>query len=135
MQAVMSVVLNRARSGIGWWGNDIRSVCLAREQFSCWNADSPELSEMRAVTVADEAFSVAMNLAELAVQGILPDNTNGSDSYFAVSIPAPAWAAADKFTVQIGAQRYYRLYLGARGFLAQRPFSKRSSGRKTFIAP
>lgn len=33
--AVASVIANRAAKP-GWWGRDIRSVCLAPAQFSCW---------------------------------------------------------------------------------------------------
>jgi N-acetylmuramoyl-L-alanine amidase len=114
MQAVMSVVLNRARSDIVWWGKDIRSVCLAPEQFSSWNPGSILVPKvMAAMDNGDEAYAIALNLAELAVQGILPDTTQNSDSYFAVSIAPPKWAARSKFVVQIAGQRYYRLYLSA----------------------
>ena len=33
--AVAWVIINRSRKP-GWWGEDIRSVCSARWQFSCW---------------------------------------------------------------------------------------------------
>jgi spore germination cell wall hydrolase CwlJ-like protein len=40
MHAVANVILNRAAQP-DWWGKDIRSVCLAPYQFSCWNENDP----------------------------------------------------------------------------------------------
>ncbi|HSO43463.1 MAG TPA: cell wall hydrolase, partial [Rhodospirillales bacterium] len=41
--AVASVIANRATRP-GWWGRDIRSVCLATAQFSCWwDAQGPRV--------------------------------------------------------------------------------------------
>ena len=36
MTHVANVICNRAAFP-RWWGRDIASVCLAPEQFSCWN--------------------------------------------------------------------------------------------------
>jgi hypothetical protein len=112
MQAVMSVVLNRARSGITWWGSGIVGVCLAREQFSSWNGGSTQIPLVReAMNNGDADYAIALSLAGMALQDALPDTTRNSDSYFAADIAPPSWATSDKFTVEIGGQRYYRLYL------------------------
>jgi N-acetylmuramoyl-L-alanine amidase len=116
MQAVMSVVLNRARSGITWWGHDIVSVCLKRFQFSSWNLGSTQIPLVKAaMNYGDPQWEIARNLATLAVQGILPDNTLNSDDYFDVSIEAPGYDKPENFTVAIGTLRFYRDYLKAPG--------------------
>jgi spore germination cell wall hydrolase CwlJ-like protein len=110
MQAVASVVLNRVRKS-GWWGDDILSVCLRAWQFSCWNVGSTQVPLVQtAMLNGDPEYQIAHNLASLAVQGILPDNTNGADSYYALSMPEPpAWAQASRFRAQIGEQRFYAI--------------------------
>jgi hypothetical protein len=41
--AVAGVIANRAANP-GWWGPDIRWVCLAPAQFSCWwDAQGPRV--------------------------------------------------------------------------------------------
>lgn len=114
MQAVMSVVLNRAGSGITWWGRDIPSVCLARWQFSSWNPGSTQASLVKsAMKYGDPQWVIAVNLAALAVEGILPDNTLNSDDYFDTSIQAPGYDKPENFTLAIGTLRFYRDYLKA----------------------
>lgn len=112
MQAVASVILTRARNP-RWWGGDIRSVCLKPYQFSSWNEGSTQLPLVaKAKADGDEAYALALNVATLAVQGILPDTTGGADSYYALSMAEPpVWATPARFTVQIGRQRFFRVEL------------------------
>lgn len=92
MTCILNVVCNRLASGITWWGNDKRAICLHPYQFSCWNQDNPEHFKMLAVNPKDPDYQIALGLAGLAIAGILPDLTNGATSYFDNSIPAPKWA-------------------------------------------
>ncbi len=105
-QAVLNVIANRAKHPC-WWGQDIVSVCLADRQFSCWNPEDPNREKMIALTTDDPIFAKCLELATLAVAGTLPDLTYGADSYYAVSIPAPAWISGARFTTQIGQHRFY----------------------------
>jgi N-acetylmuramoyl-L-alanine amidase len=108
MQAVASVILNRAQRP-RWWGKDILSCCRAPMQFSCWNGNDLNRPKLLAVTDADPFFRCALAIADLAVAGALPDNTNGADSYYAVSMGPPRWCAGLTPTAVIGRQRFYRV--------------------------
>ncbi|HUO37637.1 MAG TPA: cell wall hydrolase [Mycobacterium sp.] len=110
MEAVACVIRNRALNR-RWWGNDIPSVCKHPFQFSCWNANDPNLPKLQSVGPSDPAFATALSVARTAATGQLPDPTAGADSYFADSIPAPSWASRAKFTRQIGHHRFYRVEL------------------------
>lgn len=112
MQGVASVILNRAHDP-SWWGHDVASVCLDPEQFSCWNEGSTQVPLVRhAMLSGDEDYALALNLAGLAVDGILPDNTGRADSYYALSrATPPTWATPARFTVQIGDQRFFRVQI------------------------
>jgi len=109
MQAVANVVVNITEKP-GWWGHDISTVCLAPWQFSCWlNEPVGEKEKLLAVTEQDPQYQIALNLAQLAIDGILPDTTKGATSYYAISMPnPPVFAKPENFTVQIGQQKFYR---------------------------
>lgn len=110
MEAVAAVIVNRARHP-RWWGRDIYGVCTKSWQFSCWNANDPNLAKLLSVTPADPQFAEALVIAGRAVAGVLPDPTRGADSYYDASIPPPSWAATAVHTVDIGSQRFYRVEL------------------------
>lgn len=109
MQSVINAVQNRVKKA-RWWGDDIVSVCLKPYQFSSWNVGSTQIPLVKeAMTNGDTEYAIALNLSELAIKGILPDLTVGADSYYAVPIDAPSWAAPPSiFTVEIEGQRFYR---------------------------
>lgn len=113
MEAVAATIANRVHNP-RWWGNGWLSVCRKPYQFSCWNPDDPNLPKMLKVDGTDAAFVTALAVADEAINGRLADPTGGADSYFDLSISAPSWATADKFTVQIGDMRFYRIELPAR---------------------
>lgn len=116
MQSVINAIMNRVAHP-GWWGNSALSVCLMREQFSCWLPSDPNRAQLLTVTTDDPQYLVALGLAKkaLSAEG-LDDLTEGADSYYAVSMPsAPSWVAGRpllgvapaKFTVEIAGQRFY----------------------------
>ena len=90
MQCVASVVLNRVGQP-SWWGNDICSVCLHPYQFSCWNENDPNRAIISAVDASDAIFSMAVTIAQNAVNGTLEDQTGGATMYKAIGTPAE-WA-------------------------------------------
>jgi hypothetical protein len=113
MRHVASVILNRAAHP-RWWGNDPVSVCVAPEQFSCWNKNDPNLPKLKKITTADPIFSVAVGIAEAAIAGTLTDETGGADSYYAVSMPhPPAWAPRAVKTFTDGWHQFCRVELPA----------------------
>lgn len=111
MQRVANVICNRANHP-RWWGKDISSVCLQPWQFSCRNADDPNLPKLLAVTDKDPEFAVALSVARQAVAGMLPDLTGGADSYYALSMPKPpSWITRAKHTVSDGWHSFWRVEL------------------------
>lgn len=106
MIAVACVVLNRAASP-GWWGHDVRSVCLKRRQFSCWNSDDPNLSKLLALTTEDRHYSLALSIADRALSGALADPTNGATHYHTTAI-MPYWARARTPCATIGKHLFYK---------------------------
>ena len=105
MQAVANVVINRAARP-GWWGSDVRSVCQAPYQFSCWNATDPNLIRLLNVDSTDPQFAQALDIAAAAVAGQLPDITGGATNYHTIN-SNPSWAGQMTETAQIGNHVFY----------------------------
>jgi N-acetylmuramoyl-L-alanine amidase len=80
MQGIINSIATRVANPDGW-GFNFRGVCLARNQYDCWNENDPNLQKLLAVTVADPLFVTALNLANAAIVGELEDIVNGADSY------------------------------------------------------
>lgn len=109
MAHVISVMQNRARHPT-WWGHDLVSVCMQPYQFSCRDAGDPNLGKLLAVTDADADFRIAKELAERAAQDILADQTQGADSYFAVSLKVrPTWCKRATQTYVDGWHMFWRV--------------------------
>lgn len=109
LQAVANVVINRFKSGKTWWGHDVRSVCLAPFQFSCWLVGDPNRAKLLAVSENDKIFRLCIDLAGEAIDGDLPDVTNGATSYYARTMPQPPkWAADLTPCAEIGAHIFFQ---------------------------
>lgn len=108
MQAVLNVIMNRVKKG-GWWGATPAEVCKKKSQFSCWNANDPNRPKLLAVTDANREFKTALDLAEQAYNGVLPDITGGATNY--VNLMAlssiPSWVKGMTKTAQIGSHTFY----------------------------
>jgi hypothetical protein len=103
MQSVMNVVLNRAAKR----GTSPYEECVRPWQFSSLTAKGdPELILWPAV--GDPQFAMALEMASEAALGRLPDITGDATSYYAVSIPAPSWAASMTQTAEIQGQLFYK---------------------------
>ncbi|MBF0850429.1 cell wall hydrolase [Gluconobacter sp. R75690] len=114
MHAILNVIAHRVARP-GWWGRDVESVCASPWQFSCWNETDPNCAKAEAVTDEDPLFRSALSLAQQMAAGTLVDVTNGADSYFALGIPLPRWAAGRKPVKVIGHHAFYRLGLTGDG--------------------
>lgn len=109
MQAVANVVMNRVERP-GWWGHSVPTVCLKPWQFSCWNADDPNLPKVQSVTLDDPNFVTATEIAQAAIDGTLPDITNGATSYKESSLKWPHdWGLEVRPLAVIGNHSFYRL--------------------------
>lgn len=105
MQAVMNVVMNRVKAG-SWYGENVVDVCKKPKQFSCWNKSDPNYKKLLAVTESDTQFRRAKQLAELAIDGRLPDLTDGATHYHAKSVN-PYWTSSMTKTATIGNHVFY----------------------------
>lgn len=112
MEAVASVILNRARIAQGkggyWWGGDIISVCQKPYQFSCWNRSDPNYRKLLEIDAKDIHFATAIRISRRAIAGTLQDTTFGATHYHAGSI-LPFWAKGQRPTTTIGHHIFYSL--------------------------
>lgn len=106
MEAVACVILNRVKSGVTWWGTDIRSVCLKPWQFSCWNHNDPNRAKLLAVNAENPDYDVALDVAQQAIDGQLVDSTNGAINYKRIGTPA-SWANDRLPCAIIGHHEFY----------------------------
>lgn len=115
MTAVACVIQNRAATP-EWWGHDIRSVCLAAKQFSCWNRSNPQYRLIGTPSpIRDRAFPLANAIAIGVLDGRLTDITNGADHYYAEYLrPPPKWATGRTPTFTCGSpgSRHFFYHIG-----------------------
>jgi hypothetical protein len=104
---VANVILNRvAKRKPKRFGATVEEVCRKPLQFSCWNANDPNLPKLKSVTDSDARFRECLEIARIAVNGALVDNTVGSDHYHTIQI-SPAWAAGLAPAVTIENHHFY----------------------------
>lgn len=117
MLAVMCTARNRVEHPTRW-GGDIRRVCLAPWQYSCWNRNDPNVLKLLLLaqdTVAawrDPEFLLALNLAEGVLNGFIKDDcTQGAQFYYALSISRPPFWDKEPVveTVRIGQHVFGKL--------------------------
>lgn len=115
MEAVAAVVMNRVNADLGndcrpdWWGEGVEAVCRKPWQFSCWNANDPNLAKLVRVRATDDPwFAHAIEIARRAIRGELPDPTNGATHYH-TRAAKPKWAQGRAPSAVIGGHLFYRL--------------------------
>jgi putative chitinase len=126
---VGSVIRNRAaRSPKYGWPSSIAGVCQQPWQFSCWNANDPNLPKMRSVTEADPIFKECLSIAQKIVDGSISDNTNGADHYYANYIKAPDWAQGKTPCAKIGVHLFFNIVGGPTTLPSQSGSQNSTSG-------
>ena len=110
-QAVCNVIMNRVASGnTSRYGIGIEGVCNKNWHgvwhFSCWKAGSNRRKQCDAVSSSNALFSVCLDLASKAAQGILEDHTSNSLHYHASSV-TPSWTEGRKPILVIGKHLFY----------------------------
>lgn len=111
--AVANVILNRKKQR-KWYSKilntvSIANVCKKPWQFSCWNKGDQCDTVLPKAKKTSYQWKLCSAIAEATVNNELADNTGGADHYFANSMKkAPSWAAAMKFTKQIGNHKFYK---------------------------
>lgn len=105
MVGVAAVVLNRVKKR-SWWGRTVERVCKKKWQFSCWLENDPNRPAIEKVTVGCPVFSTCLNVAALAVNGLLLDPTKGACHYHTKNIN-PKWAKDKQPCAKIGNHLFY----------------------------
>lgn len=105
-EAVANVVMNRVRKRRKAWGLTVESVCKAPKQFSCWNANDPNLPKLKKVDASNIAFSACLDIARRAVNGDLGDRTFCSTHYHTSNV-RPNWSVNHTHVVQIGSHLFF----------------------------
>lgn len=109
MTSVINTIFNRAAKP-GWWGDTPRDVCLKPEQYSCWIPEGDNYRDMETATRDDMSYVLALDLAAKAYAGLLPDITNGANSYYALSSSdKPYWSLGKQPCAVICNQAFYQL--------------------------
>jgi spore germination cell wall hydrolase CwlJ-like protein len=110
--AIAYVVLTRSNKP-SWWGRSVLGVIFKRLQFSSLTAPGdPQLvtwpSPPPDGNSADwQAWTDCLTTSAAVLAGSIPNPTPGADSYYDISIRAPAWATTGTFIGQLGNVRFY----------------------------
>ena len=115
--AVGCVIRNRVRKP-GWWGKDFKSVCLAKQQFSCLFPQGGAGNYKRVVTFAEKLASGKQITNERERQCVwvahgitgdfVIDTVSGSTHYHTLNLsPRPNWAMGHAPAAQIGGHVFY----------------------------
>jgi spore germination cell wall hydrolase CwlJ-like protein len=86
--AVGNVILNRVNHKKRW-GDNVIDVCLAREQFSCFNDTDVNLSKLQMLykkDVTNAAFAACVGVSRLLLDGKLTDVTEGATNYMTIEL-------------------------------------------------
>lgn len=115
--AVGCVVRNRLKRAVNTaprW----RDVCLADEQFSCFNADDPNAgpiaraAAMLMTAVPTPELEQALWIAEGLMSGAALDNTKGATHYLTTALlktHPPTWAKNQPVLVVYGAHSFLKV--------------------------
>lgn len=110
MQATINTAQNRLASGVTWWGNSLRTICLYPWQYSSWNANDPNRPKLLSVTETDPQYAIALGLASEAIDGTLDDITHSATNYFDRRLPKePTWALGKAPCFVLEPHIYFRI--------------------------
>ena len=103
--AVAHVLWNRVRDGR--WGKTLATVCLARMQFTCWNASDPNREQI--ASLADHDPILERLRSVLSGARSKTDPTDGATHYFSTSmVQPPKWSVDATFCGTFGRHRFYK---------------------------
>ena len=120
MAAVAWVIRNRFQHPC-WWSrhagdgipdDTLKAVCLAPNQFSCWNPSDPNYTKLINLTTLENPATQRIKTLCQDVLDANPDDdpTHGANHYCTSSVAAKtAWARGHAAVAVIGNHRFYRL--------------------------
>jgi spore germination cell wall hydrolase CwlJ-like protein len=104
--AVAHSIVNRVASPT--WGNTMMSVLFQRQQYSSLtHQQDPQLVVWP--TDDDPTWKEALEVADGVLRGEIDSPVGKADSYHSTSIVPPRWATNERFVLQVGRHRFYRL--------------------------
>lgn len=113
--AVANVVMNRVKSGKYGGKGGVKGVVLKPWQFSCFNANDPNLGLMLGPFGGRDApiFNQCLTVAKIVLGELCSDNTLGATHYFNPDIVPGGWPASwDRSRMMrrptIGRHQFYR---------------------------
>jgi N-acetylmuramoyl-L-alanine amidase len=106
-RGVAHTVKNRSDNP-SWWGSSVKTVILCKWQYSSFNEGNPRADKWPADN--DPNYSDSLTISEDVLVNGDEDITNGADSYYDISIPAPYWAnaATSTLTLSVGRFRFFK---------------------------
>lgn len=118
---VALAIRNRVLADLGhdnlpdWWGEGYLGVCLAPEQFSCWNAGDVnrkvllDLSNrLDAARQDDPILEECFWIAQGVIAGRLTARVKDATHYHAEWIQPPKWTIGATMVARIGQHLFYR---------------------------
>ncbi len=88
------------------YSNNYREVCQQRFQFSCWNQNDPNRSQMERLSRAD--LQGILKIVDDVIENRVEDPTSGSTHYYAPGkIPKPNWAKGKDPIAKIGNHDFF----------------------------
>jgi len=112
--AVGHVIMKRFNNP-GWWSRNrddipddtIAAVCADPYQFSCLNANDPNVRYLILLPPTAPVYLECRAAALAVLTGRAPNPTGGATHYFKTGTPEPKWAAGRQPTAIVGVHRFY----------------------------
>lgn len=112
MTQTINSIMNRAAADIGWMGGaDVRSVCLKKGQYDCWDQNTADRQRIIDIGIRNPTYGpylVALGIAEQALSGNLADTICGAVSYVDGNAKASVHPGSEPCLV-VGERRFYDL--------------------------
>jgi len=109
--AVAFTFENRLADPSHRYGRSVAEVCLRRYQYSEWNADQVDNTNLlRAARcpASDPVLQACAYAVQEAMSGGVTDPSGGATHYHDTSIPPPSWTQGATRTGQIGRLVFYK---------------------------
>jgi len=111
--AVGWTIRNRVEDSRNRWGKNYHEVILQANQYDAlWNKHTydkvrePPIFENKQEKEAwEDSFRAAIQI----VSGKITDPTKGANHFYTTTILKPSWADEEKFTIQVGITKFYKL--------------------------